>query len=174
MVLKCTILKIFLILFQCPDKDTPDGNHTLHIISHYRRCKVDKMRWYFKRWMETEAHETFIENIASDLLKRKGLSVQEYCDNIVKLGWPLDKIGLVLFACLYKIHICVFVEGKFWTTDRKETIKSADIYLVYCDKLRFFDTVQKGRLSEGLLTQIPVVTYYFRSKSLEKEKIPCY
>ena len=59
---------------------------TLHIISHYRRCKVDKIRWYLKRWMETEAHETFIENIASDLLKEKGLSVQEYCETGVATG----------------------------------------------------------------------------------------
>ena len=100
--------------------------------------------------MEIEAHETFIQNIVSDLLKRKGLAVEEDCNNIVKSGWPLDEIGLVRFAHLYKIHICVFVEGKFWTTDREESIKSADIYLVYCGKLCFFNTVLKDSLSEGL------------------------
>ena len=130
------------------------------------------MRWYLKWWMETEAHETFIKNIVSDLLKRQGLSVEEYCQNIVKPGWPLDKIGLVLFACSYKIHTCVFVEGKFWTTDREETIKSADIYLVYCGKLCFFDAVWKGSLSEGLFNRSRAVTYYLRSHSPEKEKIP--
>ena len=130
------------------------------------------MRWYLKRWMETEAHENFIKNTASDLLKRKGLSVAEYCGNIIKPQCPLDEIGLVLFAHLYKIHICVFVEGKFWTTDIEETIKSADICLVYCGKLRFFDTVQKGSLSESLFNKNPSVAYYLRSHSPEKEKIP--
>ena len=132
------------------------------------------MRWYFKRWMETEAHETFIENIASHLLKRKGLSVEEYCQKIVKPGWPLDEIGLVRFAHLYKIHMCVFVEGKFWTTDREGIIKSADIYLVYCGKLHFFHIVWKGSFSEGLFNRSQAVMYYLRSHSPEKEKIPHY
>ena len=58
------------------------------------------------------------------------------------------------------------------TTDREETIKSADIYLVYCGKLHFFDTVQKGSLSEGHFNTSPAVTYYLRSHSPKKEKIP--
>ena len=122
--------------------------------------------------METEPHENFIRNIVSDLLQRKGLTVAEYCQNIVQLQWPLDEIALVLFAHLHKIHICVILEGKYWTTKRDESLKSANIYLVYCGKLHFFDTVWKGSLSEGLLNKSPAVTYYLRLKSPEKKKIP--
>ena len=130
------------------------------------------MRWYLKRWMETEAHDNFIASIMSDLLWRKGLSVEEYCQNIVTLQWPLVKIALVLFAHLYKIHICVFVEVKYWTTNQDELIEAANIYLVYCGKLKFFDTVWKGSLHEGLFNKSPADTYYLRLKFPEKVKNP--
>ena len=46
--------------------------------------------------METEAHENFVQNIAS------GLTVEEYRENIVKPQWPLKDS---------KIHVC-FPQGK--------------------------------------------------------------
>ena len=130
------------------------------------------MRWYLKKWMETEAHDKFIASIASDLLQQKGLTVEEYCQNIVQPQWPLDEIAIALFARMYKIHICVFVEGKFWTTNRNQAINGANIYLVYCGKLKFLDTVRKGSLNEALLNKSPAAQYYFRSNSPEKGKNP--
>ena len=157
--------------FQC-SQPIPPGDETIHILAHYTRCKPDKMRWYLKKWMETEAHDNFVANIASDLLHRKGLTVKEYCENIVQPQCPLDEIAIVLFARMYKLHICVFVEGKFWTTNRNQAMKEADIYLVYCGKLKFLDTVRKGSLKEAVLNKNPSAQYYLRSSSPEKEKIP--
>ena len=81
--------------------------------------------------------------------------VKEYCQTIVQPQWPLDEIAIALFARMYKIHICVFVEGKLWTTNRNQAINGANIYLVYCGKLKFLDTVQKGSLNEALLNKSP-------------------
>ena len=129
------------------------------------------MRSYLKKWIETEAHDKFIASIASDLLQQKGLMVEEYCQTIVQPQWPLDEIAIALFACMYKIHICVFVEGKFWTTNRNQAINGANIYLVY-GKLKFLDTVWKGSLNEALLNKSPAAQYYLTSNSPEKGKNP--
>ena len=56
------------------------------------------MRWYLKKWMETEAHDKFAASIASDLLQQKGLMVKEYCQTIGQPQWPLDEIAIALFA----------------------------------------------------------------------------
>ena len=122
--------------------------------------------------METEAHDKFVASIVSDLLRRKGLTVEEYCQTIVHPQWPLDEIAIALFARMYKIHICVFVEGKYWTTNRNQAINGADIYLVYCGKLKFLDTVWKGSLNEALLNKSPAAQYYLRSNSPEQGKNP--
>ena len=39
----CTILKICLIVFQYIDKDVLPGDETIHILSHYTICPVNKM-----------------------------------------------------------------------------------------------------------------------------------
>ena len=109
-------LKIFLFALQCVGDATLAGDETIHILSHYTNCPVDKLCWCLKRWMEMGPHENFVQNIASDLLHQKGLTVEEYCENIMKPQWPLDEIALVLFGWLYKFHICVFLEVKYWST----------------------------------------------------------
>ena len=95
--------------------------------------------------METEGHQHFIENIVSDLLRRKGLSVGKYCKNIVKPQWPLDKIGLVLFAHLYKIHICVFVEGKFFTLNSLQAglTRPNDFKKAFCEYQKLYSDLPK-------------------------------
>ena len=117
--------------------------------------------------METEWHENFVQNIAADLLHHKGLTVDKYCENIVKPQWPLDEIALVLFARLYKFHICVFLEGKYWTTNRDDSLKVPKIFLIYCGNLKFYDTVREGSLQEGIFNKSPAVQYYLRSKGME-------
>ena len=66
---------------------------------------------------EDKPHKDFVENIASDLLHHKGLTVEEYCENIVKSQSPLYEIALVLFGHLYKLHICVFIKVLVLTID---------------------------------------------------------
>ena len=93
--------------------------------------------------------------------------MEEYCENIVKSQWPLNEIAPVLVGCLHRLHICVFLKGKYWTTNRDESLIVATIYLVYCGNLRFSDTVQKGSLHEGMPNNSPTVNYYLKSKGLE-------
>ena len=84
----------------------------------------------------------------------------------MKPQWPLDEIALVPFEQLYKIHICVFLEGKYWTTNRDESLKEATIFLSIVRTLTFMK-LQKGSLQEGILNKSPAVNCYLRSKGTE-------
>ena len=69
------------------------------------------MHKYLTDWMES--HRYFVERVGGDLIHRKGLTVQDYMYNVVQPGVPLDEIGILLFANLYKIHIAIILEGKY-------------------------------------------------------------
>ena len=116
------------LIFQCNDC-IPEGNETLHINGHYVNCKVDQMRKYLTDWMEV--YRYFVEHVGGDLIHRKGLTVEDYMYNVVQPGVLLNEIGILLYARMYKIHIAIILEGKYWTTNKDKALNCATIYLIY-------------------------------------------
>ena len=106
-------LKICFV-FQC-NEDVPKGDETLHIIGHYVNCKEDQMQKYLTHWKEV--HRYFVEHVGGDLVCRKGSTIEDYMYNVVQPGVPLGEIAILLYAGMYKIHIAVILEGKYWTTN---------------------------------------------------------
>ena len=88
------------------------------------------MQKYLTDWLED--HRYYLENVGGDLICRKGLTIDEYMYNVVQPGVPLDKITIVLYARMYKIHIAVILEGKYWTTNKDKASNCATMYLIYC------------------------------------------
>ena len=95
----------------------------MHIIGHYTNCKEDRMRRCLTNWMESCRY--FVERVGGDLICRKGLTVENYMYNVVQPGVPLDEIGILLYAHMYKMHIAVILEGKYWTTNQDEELNRA-------------------------------------------------
>ena len=100
------------------------------------------MQKYLIDWMES--HHYFVEKVGGYLTHRKGLDVEEYMYNVVLPSVPLDEIGILLYARMYKIHIAIILQGKYWTTNRDEALNKATIYLIFCGHMQFFDTTRKG------------------------------
>ena len=93
-------------------------------------------------------------------------------DYIVQPRTPIHEIAIVLLAWMWKIHVCVFVEGKYWTTNKDEARHKATIYLVYLGKNVFCDTTKKGSLHWSLMEQ-PESDYNLRKpkpKLIEEPK----
>ena len=67
-------------------------------------------------------------------------------DYIVQPQVPIDEIAIVLLSRVWKIHVCVFLEGKYWTTNKDEALNKATIYLAYLGKNVYHDTTRKGSL----------------------------
>ena len=139
----------------------PDGDETIDILGHYVNCHPDKMHRCLTNWMEV--HRYFVEQVGGDLICQKGQDIEDYLFIVVQPQMPLDKIALLLYACMYKIHICVILEGKYWCTDRDEALNRATIYLIYQGHMQFSDTTRKGSLHSSMFEEIGSGTYQLHS-----------
>ena len=110
-----------------------------------------------------KSHWYFVERVGGYLICRKGLTVEDYMYNVVQPHIPLDKIGIVLYARMYKIHIAVILEDKYWTTNRDEKLNHATLYLVYLGKMQLYDTTRKGSWHSLLFEELPSGNYELRS-----------
>ena len=109
------------------------------------------MRGYLRKFMVTHKH--FVEAVGGFLIRKKG-----YMDFIVQSQTPIDEVAIVLLARMWKIHVCVFLEGKYWTTNKDLALNKASIYLIYVRKNTFYDTTRKGSLHWSLV-EAPDITY---------------
>ena len=101
-----------------------------------------------------EVHRYFVERVGGDLLRRKGLDVEEYMYNVVQPQMPLDEIGILLYERMYKIHICVILEGKHWCKNWDEALNKAKIYMIYKGHMQFNDMTRKGSLHSSMFEEV--------------------
>ena len=114
------------------------------------------MRGYLRKCIQT--HKYFVEAVVGILLRRKGFTIDEYMDMICEPRIPIDEVAIVLLAHLYKIHVCIFIGGKYFITNQDKALDKTTIYLVYCGKNVFYDTTSKGSLHWSL-KEAPESTY---------------
>ena len=86
------------------------------------------------------------------------------------------RVAIVLLARMWKIHVCVFLEGKYWTTNKDLALNKATMYLVYTGKNTFYDTMRKGSLHWSVVEQPDIKCKYNlhkqKPKSPEQSKTP--
>ena len=111
---------------------------------------------YLQKFVAT--HKYFVEAVAGVLLCKKGLQPQDYTNMIVVPQTPIDKISIVLLAHKYKIHLCIFLQGKYFTTNHDEALNKATMYLVYVGKNTLFDTTRKGSIHWSVM-EVPQSNY---------------
>ena len=70
--------------------------------------------------------------------------------NVVQPQIPLDELGILLYAWMYKIHTCIILEGKYWCTNHDEALNRATIYMIYKGHMMFSDTTRKGSLYSSM------------------------
>ena len=149
-----------LFFLQC-EEYIPPGDETIHILGHYVNCHSDKMHRCLRNWMQD--HRYFVENVGGNLIRCKGLDVSDYMHNVVQPQMPLDEIGLLLYARMYKIHLCVILEGKYWCTNRDDALNKATIHMIYKGHMMFDDTTRKGSLHSSMFEDIDGGKYQLRS-----------
>ena len=74
------------------------------------------MREYLKKFMTT--HKYLPKAVGGFLVCRKGQQIQDYMDYIAQPQVPIDEIAIVLLAQMWKIHVCIFLNEKYWTTNK--------------------------------------------------------
>ena len=72
-------------------------------------------------------------------LNQKGLSVEEFCSDILTTGVKLNELGILLIAWMYRFYIAVVMRDWTWTTGRNLELSECKIVLAFLGKLDFID-----------------------------------
>ena len=76
-----------------------------------------------------KTHRYWIEKVSVTVLGLKKCSLDEYLDNMLNLGSPLDEVGIFMFARMMHKHILVFFNDVFWCTRRDNDFTKCDAIL---------------------------------------------
>ena len=116
----------------------PPGQKTVHILSHHWRTR--NLKWELFVWVNKWYHIDWIAKVGGNLLHKKGIKVENYCNDLVELKFPLDTLGLLVIACMFHNHIAIILKECFWTTQGNNDTDRCSIFLIYSGGVNFCDT----------------------------------
>ena len=90
-------LKICSFL-QCGSEYVRQGDELIHVLTQLR----ENLRCYIMNRLD------WVTKISAHVLKQCEQSLEDYIDDIMTPGVPLDPIALFVLAWMYKIHIAIF------------------------------------------------------------------
>ena len=83
----------------------------------------------------------WIAQVGTNILKKKGIDIYDYVNDLVELAIPLDQLGLLILARTYHHHITVFFKDYVWTMRSDNIMRDCTLYLVYKGGVNFIDSV---------------------------------
>ena len=75
--------------------------------------------------------------------QKKGSNVDDYINFIDKPGTPVDEIGLLIFARMYHLHMCIIMEDRCLTMQHEHDLDRCTVFIAYRGALHFNDTKPK-------------------------------
>ena len=91
-------------------------------------------------WVNKWYHIEWIAKVGGELLHKKGIKVEDYCNDLVELKFPLDTLGLIVIAHMFHNHIAIILKECIWTTQGNNDIDRCSIFLIYSGGVNFHDT----------------------------------
>ena len=126
------------ISFQCGHKDVNEVEETWHILSHYYGEFPDKIRYTMARFIDE--NKDYCYKLAQQLLTRRNIDTNIFFSRLILPGKPVDEVGLLLFAIIFKTQIGVILAGHIWTTSPLQDIHKCEIVLVFRGHMKFWET----------------------------------
>ena len=109
-----------------------------------RQCTYStKLCAKFLDWIQS--HRKWVKAITETVLSHKGSTVDNYIYFIHKPETPVDEIGLLIFARMYHLHMCIIMEDRYWTTQWEHDLDRCTVLIAYRGALLFNDTRPKIR-----------------------------
>ena len=81
-------------------------------------------------------HRQYSMMIADYILRCKKLDFDDYL-LCMEHDVPLDEMAIVIIARMFRFHICILTETKFWTTNREHKIGMCSLILGLTGDLEF-------------------------------------
>ena len=117
------------------------GNHTAQLIGDhvgrtYNQVHKELVSYIVK-------HKEYASQIGKIIWERKKMDFDGYVDTIALDQTPFDEIAIVLSVHMYHIHICIMMQGKYWTMRRDHDFNHCTLFLAYMGGLVFYCTMRK-------------------------------
>ena len=74
------------------------------------------------------------------ILKRKGLHVEDYANDIISGEVPLDELGILIVSRMYHIHIRIILKDCVWYTNSQNSSENCLFHLLYQGGVSFLDS----------------------------------
>ena len=72
----------------------------------------------------------WISKVSTNILKKKGIDIYDYVNDLVELAIPLDQLELLILARTYHRHITVFCKDYVWTTRSDNAMRDYSVLIV--------------------------------------------
>ena len=129
----------FLFQCQCP---IPVNLKTGHILTHHSKNKIKDIKRHLVKFMNT--HMDWIQNVRDKYLNKRNIKLEDYCNDLSELKYPLDQLGLLILARVYHRRIAVFTKYGIWMTRSDNGLRDCLVYLVFNGGTEFSDTISTG------------------------------
>ena len=120
----------------------------MHILPHYVKADATKLPAKFPDWIQS--HHEWVEAITNPVLLKKGSNVDDYINFIAKPGTPVDEIGLLIFARMYHLHMCIIMEDRCWTMQCEHDV---DVLFLLPTEVHFFSMIPGQNTRSNLYVQ---------------------
>ena len=126
------------ILLQVADPDVPSAHRTFNILCHYIGVQPAKAREKVPAWVDQ--HKDWVQKVTAQLLERKNRKFEDFLIYWLHGSFPLDEAGILVLARAYKIHVTVFFNDHYWTTNKSSNLNECTVFLIYRGNLVFMDS----------------------------------
>ena len=112
---------------------------TAHIFTHHCKLTLPDIKRHLRGFVN--GHMKWIAKVGTNILRKKGIDIYNYVNDLVDLAIPLDQLGLLILARTYHHHITVFCKDYVRTTKFDNSMRDYTVYLVYKGGVNFIDSV---------------------------------
>ena len=116
------------------------GNRTAQLIGDhvgktYNQVRKELVLYILK-------HKEYASQIGKNIWESKKMDFDGYVATIALDQTPFDEVAIILSAHMYRFHICILMQGKYWMTQRDHDFKHCTLFLTYMGGLVFYSTTR--------------------------------
>ena len=111
------------------------STRTFHTICRTIGVNPEKARDKMEDWVDN--HLDWVQQVTKTFLSKKRMSFEQFRLQWLHSSFPLNSAGILILARAYKIHVAVFFNDHFWTTDSRTGLDRCSVFLLYRGNLVF-------------------------------------
>ena len=129
---------LIIVHLQSNDPETVPAHRTFNTICLSIGVNPTKTRDSMDDWVDR--HLEWVKQVTEIFLQKKRMLFEQFRLQWLHGSFPLSTPGIMILARAYKIHVAVFFNNNFWTTDSHRGLERCTVFLLYRGSLVFEDS----------------------------------